>query len=130
MSLLKNAGYIAANPLLGQAGIGLNKLTSNQPQAQSVAFDDDTKGLLQKQQDRANESADDIVARNTAGMDAKAQSFFDASQVSKPEKNLALGLGPISDDLDSALAERASRNYQDHSAIAKSRMKLDANDEL
>ena len=130
MSLLKNGLLTAANPLVGQGKFALDKLSGGQPQAKTVDFDADTQGLLQKQQDRGNETAEDIVNRNTAGMDQKAQQFFDASQASKPQQNAALGLNPMADDLNAALGQRAQRQYQDKSTIGKSRMKLDAQDQV
>lgn len=121
-------GSVLSTPV--KAVGGLLGIHGSGPEAQSVDYDDQTKGLLETQKNRANESADDIVARNTAGMDEKANRFIDASQVSKPMQNTALGLNPMADDLDSALHQRAQRQYFDKSQISKSKQKLDANDQV
>lgn len=100
------------------------------PQAQVQDFDADTKGLLEKQKARADETADQIVNRETAGADEKAQAFTDATNASKPLANAALGLNPMANDLDQALASRAQRQYADASGISKIRRKMDANNKM
>lgn len=118
-----SAPFKAVGGALGLTGGSL-------PQAQSVDYDDQTKGLLQKQIARGDQTANDIVNRNTAGMDEKAQAFNAASQVSKPVKNEALGLNPLANDLDQALQNRAARQYGDSSSLLKSKMQLGANNEV
>lgn len=120
-----------ANQTLGQGAMSANMLLGNgkTPQGSSVDFDNETKALLQKQQDRASETPEQIVARETSGMDEARNAFAQGSQTFKPQANAALGLNDMHGDLDQALADRASRKYQDASQIFKTRKKMDANNE-
>lgn len=100
------------------------------PQGAIQDFDPETKALLEKQKQRAEENADQIVARETEGADQKAMDFMGASQAIKPQANAALALNPMAADLDQALAKRAERQYKDVSGLSKIRRKMDANEKM
>lgn len=100
------------------------------PQGQSVDFDPETKALFEKQKQRADETADQIVARENEGADEKAMGFMGASQSAQPQANAALALNPMAGDLDKALATRAARKYQDTSGLSKIRQKMSANEKM
>ncbi len=119
--LLKAPGKLVSG-VLGMGG--------GVPQGQSVDFDADTKALLERQKSRADETADQIVARENEGADKKATEFMGASQSAQPQANAALALNPMAGDLDKALATRSARKYADVSGVSKLRQKMGANEKM
>lgn len=116
------AGHGWKGKLLDPAGLIIKD--SNVPQLEHAALDEGSKALFNKQIERATETADDVVNRQTEGADEKALGFMKAQASGGPEARAALGLGSMNDDLDKALQTRSQRKYLESSNLSKIKQKM------